>query len=87
MIRINHPTWLDIEATNGPWGARLQVQHIHAVSLQPIISDGQPLEEGGVVSVALLNSKHDLVFPTIEEAQAEYARIMRVLDGDEQEVH
>ena len=93
MIRVDEPRWLDVEATgDAPWCSRIQVQHIISVSLVPFVQPddkGQPAIVEGVYVVRINASgdRHEFNYNDLIEAQDEYARIMRALDGDELEVH
>ena len=89
MIYSNLPAWLDIKAPNGPWCARIAVKDIHTVSLQPIVDreTGNPLEAGGQVCITLETGVQSLVYADLEDAQAEYDRIIEVIDGEQLQTH
>lgn len=96
MIRMDQPIWLDLEAggVDSPWCSRVQVSKINSVSLVPAMApdpenpgQGVIVEGTYIVRVNAEGDRHEFSYGDITEAQDEYARIMRVLDGDEQELH
>lgn len=96
MIRVDQPYWLDLEAggVDSPWCSRVQVAKINSVSLVPQMTadpdnpgQGMVVEGSYVVRVNAEGDRHEYSYDDLTEAQDEYARIMRVLDGDEMELH